>query len=201
QLKAPLSFTTNPKHHTPLRPSSAFPPEIPPTWTLSLASVTADLTISLAFPSTTNYSFSAALLLFLLPKHGDAPARAHRVSSRRAVPTHRSRVRRASPSPMRTSMGIVPPTCVPSVLPPGSEGVDPLTFLPLSTPAPHAPLPFITIMRARSSSRESAGSSGAAMEMPALVATLLLRRWEGKQTGAGARRTFVPRLSKLRMSR
>jgi hypothetical protein len=79
--------------------------------------------------------------------------------------------------------------------------VDHLTFPPLSTPAPRAPLPFITIMRARSSSRESAGSSGAALEIPALVATLLMLRQEGKQTGAGPRRTFVPRVSKLRVSR
>ncbi|KAJ7707817.1 hypothetical protein B0H14DRAFT_3643501, partial [Mycena olivaceomarginata] len=53
------------------------------------------------------------------------------------------------------------------------------------TPAPRTPLPFITIRRAHSSSRESAGSSGAALEMPALVATLLRRR-EGKQSGAEA---------------
>jgi hypothetical protein len=37
--------------------------------------------------------------------------------------------------------------------------------------------------------------------MPALVATLLLRRREGKQTGAGPRRTFVPRVSKFSVSR
>ncbi|KAJ7681451.1 hypothetical protein B0H14DRAFT_3062006, partial [Mycena olivaceomarginata] len=68
----------------------------------------------------------------------------------------------------------------------GERRVDPLTFLSLSTPAPRAPLPFSTITRARSSSCESAGSSGAALEMPALMATLLLRRREGKQTGAEA---------------
>jgi hypothetical protein len=45
-----------------------------------------------------------------------------------------------------------------------------------------------TTARARSDSRGSTGSKGAALEMPALVATLLLRRWEGKgQTGACTR--------------
>ncbi|KAJ7896657.1 hypothetical protein B0H14DRAFT_2678255 [Mycena olivaceomarginata] len=99
-----------------------------------------------------------------------------------------------APSPMRTSMGIVPPTCVPSVLP-GNEGIDPLTLLPLSTPALRPPLPFITITRARSSSCESAGSSGAALEIPALVATLLLRRRESKQGrgGRSCRRCRSPR--------
>ncbi|KAJ7828690.1 hypothetical protein B0H14DRAFT_3718611 [Mycena olivaceomarginata] len=107
------SFTTNPKHHTRLRPSSAFfPPKIPPTWTLSLASVTADLTVSLEFPATTNFPFSAAPLLCVpVPiDTGDAlccgdlgpapeawrPPRVNRVSSRRAMPTRRSRVRQAS---------------------------------------------------------------------------------------------------------
>jgi hypothetical protein len=58
-------------------------------------------------------------------------------------------------------MGIVPPTSVPSVLLPGSEGVDPLSFLPLSTPAPRAPLPFI-IMRARRRGAARAGGDAAA---------------------------------------
>jgi hypothetical protein len=68
------------------------------------------------------------------------------------------------------------------------------------TPAPPAPLRFITTMRARSSSPGSAGNSGAVLEMPVLVATLLLRRREGKgQTGADMRRVFVPRASRLRV--
>jgi hypothetical protein len=68
------------------------------------------------------------------------------------------------------------------------------------TPAPHAPLRFITTTRARSSSPGSAGSSGAVLEIPVLVATLLLHRREGKcQTGADTRRVFVPRASKLRV--
>ncbi|KAJ7824224.1 hypothetical protein B0H14DRAFT_3874917 [Mycena olivaceomarginata] len=99
-----------------------------------------------------------------------------------------------SASPTWISTGIVPPACALSVLLSGSEGVDPLTFLPLSTPAPRAPLPFIT------TTRDSTGSSSAAFEMPALVATLLLRRWESKQTSVGARPTFMPRVSRLRVS-
>jgi hypothetical protein len=87
---------------------------------------------------------------------------------------------------------------VPSSLLSGSEGVD----LPLSTPGP-PPLRFIiTATHARSSLGGSTGSSGAALEMSALVATLLLRSREGKgKTGAGTGRTFLQRASSLGVSR
>jgi hypothetical protein len=81
-----------------------------------------------------------------------------------------------------------------------NEGVD-TTSLPLSTPTPPPALRFITTTRARSSAPGSAGGNGAALEMSALVATLLLRRREGKgQTSAGTKRAFVPRASKLRVA-
>ncbi|KAJ7691386.1 hypothetical protein B0H14DRAFT_844643 [Mycena olivaceomarginata] len=64
-------------------------------------------------------------------------------------------------SATRMSAGIVPPTYAPSVFLSGRDGVD----LPLSTPAPSAPLCFIaTAWRARSS---SCGSAGPALEMSA----------------------------------
>ncbi|KAJ7698449.1 hypothetical protein B0H14DRAFT_786336 [Mycena olivaceomarginata] len=111
---------------------------------------------------------------------------------------HGRGVRSASPAPT----GITPAACAPSVLLSGREGVD-MTSPLLSnvTPTPPAPLRFITTTRARSISPGSAGSSGAMLEMPVLVATLLLRRREGKgQTGADTRRVFVPRASKLRVA-
>ncbi|KAJ7339241.1 hypothetical protein DFH08DRAFT_964273 [Mycena albidolilacea] len=112
---------------------------------------------------------------------------------------HGRGVRSGSPTPT----GITPAACAPSVLLSGSEGVD-MTYPLLSTvtPVPPAPLRFITTTtRARSSSRGCAGSSSAVLEMPVLVATLLLRRREGKgQTGADTRRVFVPRASKLRIA-
>jgi hypothetical protein len=60
-----------------------------------------------------------------------------------------------------------------------SEGVDTMS-LPFSMPAPLPALRFITSTRARSSSHDSTGSNSAALEMPALVATLLLHWREGK---------------------
>ncbi|KAJ7339228.1 hypothetical protein DFH08DRAFT_1014126 [Mycena albidolilacea] len=113
------------------------------------------------------------------------------------IALHGRGVRSASPTPT----GITPAACAPSVLLSGSEGVDiAYPLLSTVTPAPPAPLRFITTTRARSSSRGNAGS-GAVLEMPVLVATLLLRRREGKgQTGADTRRVFVPRASKLRVA-
>jgi hypothetical protein len=79
------------------------------------------------------------------------------------------------------------------------EGVD-TTSLPLLTPAPPAPLRFITTTRTRSTSRGRTGNNGKVLEMLALAVTLLLRRREGKdRTGAGTR-TFVRRASKLRLA-
>jgi hypothetical protein len=85
-----------------------------------------------------------------------------------------------------------------SVLLSWREGVE-TTPLPLSTPAPPAPLRFITTTRARSTSRGSTGNNGKALEMPALV-TLLLRLQEGKDGMGAGTRTFVRRASKLRMA-
>jgi hypothetical protein len=59
--------------------------------------------------------------------------------------------------PTRMSTGIVPPAYVASVLLSEREVVD----LPLSTPAPCAPLHFVTTTRPPSSSRVSTGSNGA----------------------------------------
>ncbi|KAJ7865307.1 hypothetical protein B0H14DRAFT_3443014 [Mycena olivaceomarginata] len=65
---------------------------------------------------------------------------------------------------------------------------DNATSLPLSKPAPPAPLRFITTTRVLSASRGSTGNNGKALEMPALLVTLLLHRRECKdETGAGTR--------------
>ncbi|KAJ7684149.1 hypothetical protein DFH06DRAFT_1154879 [Mycena polygramma] len=77
------------------------------------------------------------------------------------------------PSSPTTGAGFVPAPCAPSVLLSGSTGAIP-SPLPV---AASAPLRFIT-SRARSGSRGSVNST-ATLSMPALVATLLLRRHEG----------------------
>ncbi|KAJ7349746.1 hypothetical protein DFH08DRAFT_807092 [Mycena albidolilacea] len=103
QLKAPfvdssnrMPFTANPKHHTHLRSSSA-PPlrKSPPTCTVSLASITADLIISLELPATMNFPLSAPCSSFLLPKHG-APVRASSLKPPRRAYPPKSRAARVS---------------------------------------------------------------------------------------------------------
>ncbi|KAF7354003.1 hypothetical protein MVEN_01087100 [Mycena venus] len=87
---------------------------------------------------------------------------------------HGRRVRPASPT------GIAPAACAPSVLLSGSESVlelAPTIATPAPTPAPGA-LRFVVKARARSGSRGSTHGN-ATLEMPALVATLMLRRHEG----------------------
>ncbi|KAJ7763935.1 hypothetical protein B0H14DRAFT_2972027, partial [Mycena olivaceomarginata] len=78
-------------------------------------------------------------------------------------------------SSTRMWTGIVPPTYAPSVLLSGREGVD----LPLSTPAPSAPLcPITTAGRARSGSR---GSAGAALEISAPRCCYAVGRARGRR--------------------
>ncbi|KAJ7613814.1 hypothetical protein DFH06DRAFT_1241806 [Mycena polygramma] len=96
-----------------------------------------------------------------------------------------------SPSP--TASGITPPACAPSVLLSGSSGLDgvlPVPF-PAAPPAPAASLRFIA-PRARSGSRGST-NTGATLGMPALVATLLLRRHEAGRAGSCGAGTFILR--------
>ncbi|KAJ6479918.1 hypothetical protein C8R47DRAFT_1074388 [Mycena vitilis] len=77
------------------------------------------------------------------------------------------------PSSPVTGAGFLPAACAPSVLLSGSTGAIP-SPLPV---AASAPLRFIT-SRARSGSRGSINST-TTLSMPALVATLLLRRHDG----------------------
>ncbi|KAF8209560.1 hypothetical protein K438DRAFT_1929920 [Mycena galopus ATCC 62051] len=99
---------------------------------------------------------------------------------------HGRRVRPSSPT--RIALPACPPA---SVLLSGSTGVDVDVLAPSPTPTPAPTLRFIAhTARPRSSSRGSVyGSAG--LEMPALVATLLLRRHETGRTASPG--TFVLR--------
>ncbi|KAJ6566910.1 hypothetical protein B0H19DRAFT_715405 [Mycena capillaripes] len=93
---------------------------------------------------------------------------------------HGRRVRPSSPTTgISVRITIAPPACAPSVLLSGSTGVifEPALGQP-GSPFPSTPTLRFIPTRARSSSRGSINSS-ATLNMPALVATLLLRRHEG----------------------
>ncbi|KAJ7665492.1 hypothetical protein B0H14DRAFT_3539616 [Mycena olivaceomarginata] len=155
-LKAPFvdssnrTFFTNPKlkRHTHLRSSSTSSiQKSPRTCTVSLASITAYLTVSLDLPAMINFLLSAprsscvpfptdadasgedpspvpeawrgprARTLSLEPPRRTYPPKSRvRVSipSKRLLAPHGRHLRASSPT--RTSTGIVPPACAPSVL-------------------------------------------------------------------------------------
>ncbi|KAJ7738752.1 hypothetical protein B0H16DRAFT_1569672 [Mycena metata] len=95
---------------------------------------------------------------------------------RSTLAQHGRRVR--TPSPGGIGIVIAPPVCAPSILmSTGSELFAGSTGVVLSSQAP-APLRFIP-GRARSGSRGSLGGGSATLCMPALVASLMLRRHEG----------------------
>ncbi|KAJ7815752.1 hypothetical protein B0H14DRAFT_3148919 [Mycena olivaceomarginata] len=102
-------------------------------------------------------------------------------------------------SPTRTSTGIEPPACAPSVLFSWSESVD-TTSLPLSTPTPPPALRFIhhacTLQRARERRQQRRGAGDVRAGGDAAAAPA------GRQgsDGRGYEQAFVPRASKLRVA-
>jgi hypothetical protein len=239
---------TNPHRHryTHLRSSSTSSRrKSPPTCTVSLSSVTSDLTISLQLSATINFPLSAprsscvsfptttpaAGTRVLLPKHRDTRARAHRVSSRRAyaLKSHAARVPIRKQPPFTSPYSASGCTSSPASIKPLTAADLRLTALIersiASTLSRHADIPNSSLSDVEQQDRPVRALASAPRTTRAPSTRFLpdtdvdgyraagAQRWKcprwwrrcscagGKgQTGAGTKRVFVPRASKLRVA-